>query len=81
MVLLDLMMPVMTGWQFRDAQRSDPDVADIPVIVMSAVARTPGTRIEEIGAAWVLTKPVLVDDLLATIAATCAPTEPPSPAP
>src|SRR3954470_12387725 len=35
-ILLDLMMPVMNGWQFRAAQLADDDLADIPVIVLSA---------------------------------------------
>ena len=36
LVLLDLMMPVMNGWQFRAKQLQDPALAEIPVIVMSA---------------------------------------------
>ncbi|HSB19060.1 MAG TPA: response regulator [Anaeromyxobacteraceae bacterium] len=36
LILLDLMMPTMNGWQFRTAQRQLPALADIPVIVMSA---------------------------------------------
>ena len=35
-ILLDLMMPVMDGWQFRAEQLSDPDLASIPVVVVSA---------------------------------------------
>ena len=37
MVLLDLMMPVMTGWEFRERQLADPTLASIPVLCMSAV--------------------------------------------
>ena len=37
MVLLDLMMPVMTGWEFRKRQLADPQLASIPVLCMSAV--------------------------------------------
>jgi CheY-like chemotaxis protein len=36
LILLDLMMPRMDGWQFRTAQKQRPDLAAIPVIVMSA---------------------------------------------
>ncbi len=36
-ILLDLMMPVMSGWQFREAQLRQPGLASIPVIVMSAM--------------------------------------------
>jgi signal transduction histidine kinase len=35
-VVLDLMMPVMDGWQFRIEQRRDPAIADTPVVVLSA---------------------------------------------
>jgi CheY-like chemotaxis protein len=37
LILLDLMMPVMSGMQFRAIQRTDPRLASIPVVVMSAV--------------------------------------------
>ena len=36
-ILLDLMMPVMNGWQFRAKQLSEPELAQLPVIVLSAV--------------------------------------------
>jgi CheY-like chemotaxis protein len=36
LILLDLMMPRMDGWQFRTAQKEHPAIAAIPVIVMSA---------------------------------------------
>jgi CheY-like chemotaxis protein len=36
LILLDLMMPVMNGWQFRIEQLKDPSLAGIPVVVMSA---------------------------------------------
>ena len=35
-VLLDLMMPVMTGWQFRERQLEDPSIASVPVVVVTA---------------------------------------------
>jgi len=37
-ILLDLMMPVMDGWTFRQEILKDPSLASIPVIVMSAAA-------------------------------------------
>jgi CheY-like chemotaxis protein len=40
-ILLDLMMPVMSGWQFRDVQRQRPELAQIPVIVLSASENLP----------------------------------------
>jgi len=69
-ILLDLMMPVMNGWQFRNAQSSDPELAKIPVVVVTAA----GAR-EQIPAidadAW-LSKPVDFDRLLATIDPLCS---------
>jgi len=32
------MMPVMDGWEFRRRQRADPMIADIPVVVLSALS-------------------------------------------
>ena len=36
LILLDLMMPVMDGAAFRQAQQRDPQLAAIPVVVLSA---------------------------------------------
>jgi len=70
-ILLDLMMPVMNGWQFREAQAQHPDLAKIPVVVVTAA----GSRsdIPEIRADGWLSKPVDFDKLLATIGAFCPP--------
>ena len=35
LVVVDLMMPKMDGWEFRQRQLSDPQFASIPVVVMS----------------------------------------------
>jgi CheY-like chemotaxis protein len=43
-ILLDLMMPVMNGWQFREAQASDPRFSQIPVIVVTAAGRAMTSR-------------------------------------
>src|SRR5688500_52238 len=39
LILLDLMMPVMNGWQFRQQQLRDPVLAPIPVVVVSALGK------------------------------------------
>ena len=36
LILLDLMMPDMNGWQFREQQLRDQKMKDIPVVVMTA---------------------------------------------
>jgi len=38
LTILDLMMPRMNGWELRDMMLADPDLADIPVAVVSALA-------------------------------------------
>ena len=68
-IILDLMMPVMNGWQFRVAQQSDPNLSEIPVVVVTAA----GVRddIPAISADGWLSKPVDFDRLLATIGPLC----------
>src|SRR5215213_11823765 len=36
LVLLDLQMPRMDGWQFREQQLSDPALAQVPVVCITA---------------------------------------------
>jgi CheY-like chemotaxis protein len=68
-ILLDLMMPVMNGWEFRAAQSCDPKLSHIPVVVVTAAgARADMPAIEADG--W-LSKPVDFDRLLATIHPFC----------
>src|SRR5690349_7468544 len=37
LVVLDLVMPGMSGWDFREEQLRDPEIADIPVLCVSSV--------------------------------------------
>lgn len=37
LVLLDIHMPLMTGWEFRERQLEDPDLAGVPVICITAL--------------------------------------------
>jgi CheY-like chemotaxis protein len=67
LVLLDLMMPVMNGWQFRQKQQQDQEVAQIPVVIISAdgSARREATAM---GAEGFMQKPIELEDLLAMVA-------------
>lgn len=68
LILLDLMMPVMNGWEFRAVQRSDPRLADLPIAVLSGdneVAQVAA----QLGAAGYLSKPISLEALLALVAA------------
>lgn len=60
-ILLDLMMPIVNGWQFRAEQLSDPSIAAIPVIVATAAGLGAGDTIE---ADAVIRKPFPVETLL-----------------
>ena len=62
-ILLDLMMPVMDGWQFRARQSQHPEWKAIPVIVLSAVGNTQ-EKAASIGASGCLRKPLDIDELL-----------------
>lgn len=62
LILLDLMMPVMDGQEFRAAQRADQAIADIPVVVISAYRDLDKYRDEL--ATDCLPKPVRLETLL-----------------
>jgi CheY-like chemotaxis protein len=64
LVLLDLMMPVMSGWEFRERQRNHPEYGHIPVVVMSATSTLDAAAID---ATDLLSKPLALDDLLAMV--------------
>jgi CheY-like chemotaxis protein len=69
LVLLDLMMPVMDGWQFRAEQLSEPALADVPVICVTAVAEH-SERLERLQAPC-LQKPVEFQTLLDVVEGAC----------
>jgi CheY-like chemotaxis protein len=69
LILLDLTMPVMDGSQFRRAQLETSDVADIPVVVLTADATA--ERGSELNAPSWLVKPVALDALLAVVVRHC----------
>lgn len=68
LILLDLMMPNMTGWEFCAAQRKDPRFAQIPVVLVSAADRL-GRIAAELGVAGWVAKPFNLDRLLDEVAA------------
>jgi CheY-like chemotaxis protein len=64
LILLDLSMPRMDGWEFLRRQSHDPLIADIPTIVLSGSTRPPGTKHQ-------LAKPVAAERLLALVGQYC----------
>jgi CheY-like chemotaxis protein len=69
-ILLDIMMPVMDGWQFRTQQRQDPQLSSIPVIVLTAHANVVEAA-NGMQAAASLKKPIQLDDLLSLVKRLC----------
>jgi signal transduction histidine kinase len=61
LIVLDLRMPVMDGWQFRAAQKGDASIADIPVVAISADG---SAKAEAIDAHAYLRKPLSPEALL-----------------
>jgi len=67
LILLDLMMPVMNGWQFRAEQKVDAKFGHVPVVVISADGNVK-QKAESIDAAAFLKKPIDLDVLLDLVA-------------
>jgi two-component system chemotaxis response regulator CheY len=62
-ILLDMMMPLMSGFEFLDMHREDPRIRDIPVIAVTAY-----TRVSEVaGVARLVRKPFDLNELLAAL--------------
>jgi CheY-like chemotaxis protein len=72
-VLLDLMMPVMSGWEFMKAVRENRRLDDMPVVVVSAYSERKAEGVRR-----VLKKPLDVTQLLGAVAEYCC--CPPKPA-
>ncbi len=69
LILMDLMMPKMDGYQCCHAIKSDPKTSMIPVIMLTAVHQSLNVKLGEImGADGYLTKPFNTEELLDTIA-------------
>ncbi len=67
LVLLDLMMPVQSGWGFRQAQALDVRLARVPVVVLSAVGEL-ALQADALGDVGYLQKPIDFSELPAVIA-------------
>jgi len=70
LILLDLMMPVMTGWEFRKVQQEDPGLAAIPVAIITGMPGMDG-KASAIGAVDVLYKPSRVEELTSLVSRFC----------
>jgi CheY-like chemotaxis protein len=64
-ITLDILMPEPNGWSVLNDLKNDPEVADIPVVVISMLDEA--TRGVALGAAEVLTKPINTKQLLGVL--------------
>ena len=71
-ILLDIMMPVMNGYEFRVEQLKDPRLRSIPVIILTADAQG-RERSAEFSAKHIFQKPLSPLDLLRAISEYCQP--------
>lgn len=67
LILLDLMMPIMNGWQFAEALQTDTNLAKIPIVVFSAYE----VKDRPIKVRNILKKPVSIPTLLGTVKEFC----------
>jgi len=63
-IVLDLMLPVMNGWEFVTAKNADPSIAQIPVIIISADNSAKATAVR---AEAFVAKPFDADELVLTV--------------
>jgi two-component system chemotaxis response regulator CheY len=70
-ILLDLMMPRMSGFELRSAMRSDPVLSSIPVVVVTGAGNLADSRANELDAE-ILRKPVELRDLLQAVDRHCS---------
>jgi CheY-like chemotaxis protein len=74
-ILLDMMMPHMSGWEFLRVRQQDRVLAPIPIVVVS-VART-AINVSALGVQGALDKPFDLDRLLASVQQYCPSAPPP----
>ncbi len=70
LIMLDLMMPHMDGYQFRAEQEMDPVLSRIPVVLMTADGHIEAKRFK-VGAKAYLKKPLDIDEVLAAVRQNC----------
>jgi CheY-like chemotaxis protein len=73
LILLDLMMPIMSGWQFLEKQKADTVFASLPVVVVSALpAESALADVKAVeGAVGYMKKPVSLDALMEVVQQYC----------
>jgi CheY-like chemotaxis protein len=68
LVILDVGLPVMSGWQVLERLRADPETRDVPIMVLSADTNHESrSRAAVLGATAFLGKPFRTSELRATV--------------
>lgn len=75
LILLDLTMPGMNGWQFRASQRNHRRFRKVPIVVMTGHPNRAGEA-EWLDAEGVLPKPLDLEAVMAVVSRCCGPTLP-----
>jgi len=70
-ILLDLMMPVMDGWDLRTEQLRDPELAGIPVLIVTAAGFSIESVTAQFGAIGFVPKPPAPELLLEEVRRLC----------
>jgi CheY-like chemotaxis protein len=66
LILLDLMMPVMNGWDFRARQLEEPELISIPVVLLSGAGDVARHALA-LKTAGYLIKPLRLDSLMRVV--------------
>jgi two-component system response regulator MprA len=73
LVLLDVRMPRLDGWAFREAQLANPALAGVPVVIVTGDGPGHQARANTLGVCQLLTKPVDPGNLRTAIDRHCRP--------
>lgn len=74
LILLNLVMPLMNGWDLREQLKKLPELAEIPVVVLSGVSHLE-KKAAALGATDSFTKPYNIKALVDTVRHYCQPSE------
>jgi len=73
LLILDIMMPGLNGFEIYDKVREDPDIPNMPVLFVSAAAAQFDGEIKKRSITDVIAKPFDLNDLLERVRALCPP--------
>ena len=70
LIILDFMMPVMNGWQFREAQAAIPQYAHVPIVCLSGY-HAARRQAAALGMGACIQKPFEIEDLIKIVHRSC----------